>query len=854
MKGGIDMEEAFCPLSAEERDAYQRLPFAMCIFEFTAAALRPFLISDGMCALLESSRADLFSLWQSPEGPIHPDDAAQLRQTDADAIENCGRLYSAVFRITVRNGTCHRLFLQEKAVRYESGVCLLFCQYAPLPDGDFLSDDSPEAALLKNENARLTRILDNVPSGIAVFQVSGDGLPKSVSINRYMAQSMDLPSGNLDLSAPEKLWDYVHPDDWTRCKDEFSRFLKTGAPLEVTVRLRRDGTGTYLWAHIEGNLMRHADGSAAAYVTYVNVDAMKQTESDLLNSRRIYENAVRSAQLMMWEYDIPHRRITFSQDEITQAECEKFDLPPVLEDVPESLSQWFDQRDFSAVLALHRQVISGKDATCDAWYRFHAGQEPRCERISYTVVRDSSGNPVLAYGLGRNITVERKIQERYQREMDYLKQNSDYNLIAKGHDSLTQNRVLEYTPLNDKAYSFVPNRTYDEACAAFLGTSYSESERKSVAEVINRENLIRRYQLGETRVSVQYRRAMHGRPPFWVSTVIHTYATPDTGDIEIFTYTYDITRHKQNEEIMSRIAETEFDYIGILYALPRTFEFVRKDRRITYPKLHEKTDYELLRQYVRRKFVTPDEQAQFDKASNLEDILAALNTQGRHSTTYKRMENGRPVCVQLNFSWLEQESGSILVVRTNVTAAYEREQQQLREVQRARLEAMRANEAKSVFLSSMSHDLRTPLNGVLGFAERCSCGSRTRILKKQKYLEKIHFSGGLLLDLVNDTLELSRIESGKMVLEQEPVNGKALCETVLTALRPSASRQEIRLTANALRFPGKTVVQRHQIHAARRIRVSDGGNAVSPCGRPHLPHYGAGYRHRHQRGISSPSV
>jgi hypothetical protein len=138
----------------------------------------------------------------------------------------------------------------------------------------------PRRRLLKNENARLTRILDNVPSGIAVFQVSGDGLPKSVSINRYMAQSMDLPSGNLDLSAPEKLWDYVHPDDWTRCKDEFSRFLKTGAPLEVTVRLRRDGTGTYLWAHIEGNLMRHADGSAAAYVTYVNVDAMKQTESE----------------------------------------------------------------------------------------------------------------------------------------------------------------------------------------------------------------------------------------------------------------------------------------------------------------------------------------------------------------------------------------------------------------------------------------------------------------------------------------------------------------------------------------------------------------------------------------------
>ena len=788
------MEEILFPLTSEERDAYQRLPLAVCIFAVAGQACRPAVISDGMCALLESTRDELSALWRGSFCGIHPDDAARFRPDGPSAG-------GETVRIAGKGGIYRRLCVKRQTVRRADGTILLYCHYAPPEETACAA--SPETAVLKDENTRLTQILDNVPSGIAVFRMDSGGALKSVSINRHMAQSMDLPGGSSELSAPEKLFSYIHPGDWAQCEDAFAEFLKTGSPLEGAVRLRKDGTGEYLWAHIEGNLVRHPDGSAAAYVAYVNVDAMKQTEIDLINSRRIYENAVRAAQLILWEYDIPNRRITFSQDKITQAECEKFHIPPVLENIPESLSPWFERRDFPAILAMYRQVNAGKDACCDTWYRFRPGQEPRCERISYTVIRGADGTPALAYGLGRNITAERKLQERYLREMDYLKQNSDYNLIAKGHDSLTQNRVLEYTPLNDKAYRFVPNRTYDEACAAFLDTAYDASERKAVAEVINRENLIDRYRQGETCVSVQYRRAMRGRPPFWVSTVIHTYSTPDTGDIEIFTYTYDITRRKQSEEIMSRIAETEFDYIGVIYALSKTFEFIRKDPRILYPKIHEKTDYELCRQYVRRNFVSAEELAQFNTASDLRIILAELGKHGRFSSTYKRTENNRLVCVQLNYSWLEQESGAILVVRSNVTAAYEREQRQLREVEQAKLEAQRANEAKSAFLSSMSHDLRTPLNGILGFA---SVALRENDFEKQRdYLEKIQSSGKLLLSLVSDTLEMSRIESGKLVLAEEAVNGRELCETVFTALRPAALRQNVRLTAETLEFPGETV-------------------------------------------------
>lgn len=109
----------------------------------------------------------------------------------------------------------------------------------------------------------------------------------------------------------------------------------------------------------------------------------------------------------------------------------------------------------------------------------------------------------------------------------------------------------------------------------------------------------------------------------------------------------------------------------------------------------------------------------------------------------------------------------------------------------AKLQADKANESKSAFLSSMSHDLRTPLNGVIGFTNLALKTSGEE--SKQAYLQKIKIAGDLLLDLVNDTLELSRLESGKLVLKPEPVEEKLFWESVVTALAPAAVMKDVHL-------------------------------------------------------------
>jgi signal transduction histidine kinase len=108
--------------------------------------------------------------------------------------------------------------------------------------------------------------------------------------------------------------------------------------------------------------------------------------------------------------------------------------------------------------------------------------------------------------------------------------------------------------------------------------------------------------------------------------------------------------------------------------------------------------------------------------------------------------------------------------------------------------AQAANRAKSEFLANMSHELRTPLNAIIGFSEVLENGQAGELTAKQKeYSGEIHASGLHLLALINDILDLSKIEAGKMTLELEPVDLSALLESSLAIVREKALCHDIAL-------------------------------------------------------------
>jgi PAS domain S-box-containing protein len=118
------------------------------------------------------------------------------------------------------------------------------------------------------------------------------------------------------------------------------------------------------------------------------------------------------------------------------------------------------------------------------------------------------------------------------------------------------------------------------------------------------------------------------------------------------------------------------------------------------------------------------------------------------------------------------------------------------EVQLARLEAERANLAKSEFLSRMSHDLRTPLNAILGFAQLLEL---ERLGSEQAdNVRQILRGGRHLLSLINEVLDITRIESGHLSLSTEPVPVAEVIQQTVSLIRPLAAQRDITIDVPAL--------------------------------------------------------
>jgi len=109
------------------------------------------------------------------------------------------------------------------------------------------------------------------------------------------------------------------------------------------------------------------------------------------------------------------------------------------------------------------------------------------------------------------------------------------------------------------------------------------------------------------------------------------------------------------------------------------------------------------------------------------------------------------------------------------------------ELAQANLALFEMNRLKSDFLATMSHELRTPLNSIIGFSEVLS-GSDQLNERQRRYAANIQSSGKMLLGMINDILDLAKIESGKMEVRSEDFSIRDVCEGLVSLARPIAER------------------------------------------------------------------
>lgn len=446
------------------------------------------------------------------------------------------------------------------------------------------------------------------------------------------------------------------------------------------------------------------------------------------------------------------------------------------------------------------------------WYRM---------RIAY---RDKSKKHVI-FGLF-NINDRKKQEETlrlyeqdaifYQRAIlnssfSYYKVNLTKNVVISPIIERVNGEPEDYT---DKFGTPTPD--YDSIIRISAAKYVHDEYKDSYVEELSGNRLIERFEAGEQ--MPEYTCMV------WSSILgLHfrkyvNYMTKDdvTGDILTMVVAYDVTTEMQ-KELEQR------EYINQVMSLSDDFESIY-DVDIDSGEYTEsikggKFDEEILNQIARNRnyFVTQDgvinsivyneDKDKINEAMTKEGLLRNLAVNNSFYIDFRCVFGERISWRRIRVCKIGEWKGErrIIIGLVNNDEIMKKEKEHQEVLENALHMANSANNAKTVFLNSMSHDIRTPMNAIMGFTTLASkhIGEREKV---EDYLKKISQASDHLLSLINDVLDMSRIESGKMGLREEKESLADIIHSIKSIVQPDVAEKNLALCIDVVNVKNERVI------------------------------------------------
>ncbi len=356
---------------------------------------------------------------------------------------------------------------------------------------------------------------------------------------------------------------------------------------------------------------------------------------------------------------------------------------------------------------------------------------------------------------------------------------------------------------------FEPPCSYDEYIKTWNKVYTKGTYSDSFFEHANRNALLNAFYQGKTEITFEYETKSVSGKTAWLRRSIDMIQN-QSGEVIAFTSVKDITAQvgqAKREEAYIRAMANEYDSITIVSI---TAEDTNNDKVINHTRISENLSelideetanevyYSRKLQLLADRFVYPEDREQFIENTMRDKLFESFKENTSHTVDFRLSnKNGGYLYYQLRFTPIRNDDGipiEVVAGIRSIDAEIRKELGIRQELIDSKIAAEAANRAKSTFLFNMSHDIRTPMNAIIGFTDIAEkhIDDSARVLDS---LKKVKMSSNHLLTLVNDVLDMSRVESGTVNIEEEAVNIKMAADNLFSLLNGSAQEKNITLNS-----------------------------------------------------------
>lgn len=387
------------------------------------------------------------------------------------------------------------------------------------------------------------------------------------------------------------------------------------------------------------------------------------------------------------------------------------------------------------------------------------------------------------------------IQAQYHQEFErrkVLEKGSFVNICI----NITKKMVVSLNCIDDRFKNLPPEFDCDTAVEIMLETIPAKEDKENVKKIMNCDYAMELFSQGITEGSVEYRSYQPDGRLHWIRVVCYIIEDIQSSEIISYAYYYNIDDEKKVRLTLNCVIDEEIDYVMLYSVFTDESRFMHVNHDKLEPSLRNDFTLSDVRSSVSYQSIIEEDREAADKFFNKNNLLISLKKAPVVTVTLRKLgDDGQIRRKKLRAFYLDETQYDIVIIRQDITDLYEEEQQQKRILREAADEAIRANRAKSEFLARMSHDMRTPMNGILGIAELIKGENDLNEINKD--IAQLELSGQYLLRLINDTLDMNKIETGKLVLHNEVVNSEQLFKNVLANATLLAREKSIELKVDA---------------------------------------------------------